>query len=285
MNDEIADHQEITIQVKPVQRAGFFVNMVVAMILGGIYAQQAGANDADLAKQLQNPIADLVSVPMKLDWDTDIGDEDADRSTYIVQPVIPVGLNDDWNVISRTIVPVYIDAEAPNEGGHDDTGMGDILQSFFFSPKAPTSAGWVWGVGPALALPTGDDDLTTEKFSVGPTAVMLKQSNGWTYGALANQLWSISGDDDAEDVNSTFLQPFLAYTTKTQTTYTINSESTYDWEAEEWTAPINFMISQLTSLGEQPVQFQFGYRDYVDSPNDTLDWGLRFTVTFLFPKL
>ena len=260
---------------------------VISTLIGGIaLSQQVSAEDdaAELAKKLSNPIANLVSVPMKLDWDTNIGAADADRSTYVIQPVIPIELNATWTVISRTIVPVYIDAESPVVGGSDTTGMGDILQSFFISPKAPTAGGWVWGAGPVLSLPTGDDGLTSDKFSVGPTAVVLKQESGWTVGALANHLWSVSGDSAAADVSSTFLQPFVAYTTKTYTTIGLNTESTYNWETEQWTVPINLTVAQLMKFGKQPVQFLLGYRNYVDSPNDVQDWGLRFQVTFLFPK-
>jgi len=260
------------------------VSLFAFMAGAAAYSGQVTADDSDLANQLVNPIADLISMPIKLDWDTNIGKADADRSTYTVQPVIPIGLNDEWNIISRTITPVYIDAESPVKGGGDDTGMGDILQSFFFSPKAPTSSGWVWGVGPALSLPTGDDGLTSDKFSIGPTAVVLRQADGWTYGALTNQLWSISGDDDAEDVSSFFLQPFLAFTTKTATTFVLNTESSYDWKDNDWTVPINATVSQLVRIGKQPVQFQVGYRHYAESPDDTFDWGLRLQVTFLFPK-
>lgn len=272
------------------------VYCVSAVIACLALSQQAYAADEtaakppateDLAKKLSNPIANLISWPTKVDWDTDIGPEDADRTTYTTQPVIPVGLNDDWNVISRTIIPVYIDAESPVAGGDDETGMGDILQSFFFSPKKPTSGGLIWGVGPALSVPTGDDGLTTNKFSVGPTFVMLKQDGPWTLGFLANQLWDVSGDDDAEDVNSTFFQPFLAYNTKTHTTLSLNTESSYNHEADsgdEWTVPINATVSQLVKLGHQPVQFQLGYRHYADTPSGGPDHGIRAQVTFLFPK-
>ena len=248
-------------------------------------AEEKKADDAaELAKKLSNPIAALISVPIKFDWDTGIGTADADRSSFTIQPVIPFGLNDTWNVISRTIVPFYIDAESPVLGGSDTNGMGDILQSFFFTSKAPTARGWIWGVGPVLGLPTGDDGLTTDKFSVGPNALALKQVGGWTYGALVNHLWSVSGDDDRSDVSATFLQPFLSYATKTHTTFGLNTESSYDWEAEEWTVPINVTVSQLIKVGKQPISLQVGYRNYVDSPNDVMDWGLRFQVTFLFPK-
>jgi hypothetical protein len=260
-------------------------SIAATLVMSAMVSQGASAADdsANLAQQTQNPIADLISVPVKLDWDTDIGPEDADRSTYVVQPVIPINMNKDWNVISRTIVPVYIDSQSPVPGGNDTTGMGDILQSLFFSLKAATSDGWIWGAGPAFSLPTGDDGLTTDKFSIGPTAVALKQEDGWTYGGLFNQLWSVSGDDDAEDVSSLFLQPFVAFTTKSLTTFSINTESTYDWKAEEWTIPINAQVSQLVKLGEQPLSLLAGYRYYADTPSGGPDWGLRLQVTFLFP--
>jgi len=266
------------------QAMGVIACTLGAFVGGVLLPQQAGADDADLAKKLQNPIADLISVPIKLDWDTGAGPADADRTTYTVQPVIPFSLNEKVNVISRTIVPVYIDADSPVKGGSDSTGMGDILQSFFFSPKAPTAGGWIWGAGPALSLPTGDDGLTSDKFSIGPTGVVLKQVGGWTYGGLFNHLWSVSGDDDRPSVSNTFLQPFGSYTTKKNTTYGVNTESSYNWKDSEWTVPINLTVSQLTRFGKQPISLQAGYRNYLDAPKGGPDWGLRFQATLLFPK-
>jgi hypothetical protein len=135
-----------------------------------------------------------------------------------------------------------------------------------------------------LSLPTGSDGLTSDKFSIGPTAVALRQHDGWTYGGLVNHLWSVSGDDDVKDVNATFLQPFLSFTMKTHTTLGLNTESTYDWQAEEWTVPVNLTVSQLLKVGKQPIQLQLGYRNYADAPSGGPDWGLRFQITFLFPK-
>lgn len=110
----------------------------LSLLAGGFICSQPvfAVDDAELAKQTQNPIASLISVPIKVDWDTDIGSADADRTTFVVQPVIPISLNEDWNVISRTIVPVYIDAESPVDGGQNYKGNGDVLQSFFFSPRS-----------------------------------------------------------------------------------------------------------------------------------------------------
>jgi hypothetical protein len=263
-------------------RNSLLIQLLVVLASPG---SAAAADDAaELAKKLSNPVAALISVPFQYNWDTGIGPADADRSTLNIQPVIPVSLNQDWNVISRTIVPL-IDADSPVVGGKDHSGLGDIVQSLFFSPKAPTAGGWIWGAGPVFLLPTASNDaLGSEKWGIGPTAVALKQENGWTYGVLGNHIWSFAGDDNRADVNATFLQPFLSYTTKSFTTLTLNTESTYDWEADQWTVPINVVVSQLVKLGGKPVSFSFGYRNYADAPSGGPEWGLRFVVTLLFPK-
>jgi hypothetical protein len=169
-------------------------------------------------------------------------------------------------------------------GTGSQTGLGDITQSFFFSPVQPTRGGWIWGAGPALLIPTATDDaLGTGKFGLGPTVVLLKQSHGWTYGALVNHIWSVVGNDDRENVNSTFLQPFVAYQTKTLTTFTLNTESSYDWQHSQWTVPVIGQVSQLVKIGKQPVNFQMGVKYYAEGPSGAPEWGLRFAVTFLFP--
>jgi hypothetical protein len=244
------------------------------------------ASDAELAMQLSNPVAALISVPLQLNYDQDIGPaDDGDRWLLNVQPVIPFGLNDEWNLISRTILPVVRQSDI-FPGAGTQTGTGDVVQSIFFSPKAPTASGWIWGAGPVLLLPTGSNDLlTTDKWGAGPTAVVLKQSNGWTRGVLANHLWSFAGEDDRADVNATFLQPFLTFTTPTQWTFGLNTESTYDWENEQWSVPVNVSASKLTRLGTQLVSFGGGVRYWLDSPDSGAEgFGLRMTVTLLFPR-
>jgi len=247
-------------------------------------ARGADAQDekAELAKKLQNPIASLVSVPVQNNWDFGIGPADAMRYTANIQPVTPFSISTDWNLIVRTIIPV-IYAEEPVKGFGNKFGLGDITQSFFFSPKEPVG-GWILGAGPVALWPTETDSaLGTGKWGAGPTVVALRQDHAWTYGILANQIWSYAGWGD-QNVNATFLQPFVGYTTKTLTTFTVNTESTYDWQARQWTVPINFMVQQLVKIGKLPIAFQLGYRYYADKPNGGPDWGLRFTITFLFPK-
>ena len=249
-------------------------------------ANGVGAADeaAELAKKLQNPVASLISVPLQSNWDFGIGSANAMRYTLNVQPVIPFSLNAEWNLITRTIIPI-IHAESPVAGGDSTSGLGDIVQSFFLSPSAPTSRGWIWGAGPVFLYPSATDDaLGAEKWGAGPTAVFLRQDSGWTYGLLANHIWSFAGTDSRADLSATFLQPFVSYTTKTYTTFGLNTESTYDWENSQWTVPINLTVAQLLKIGGMPMQFQAGGRVYAERPDGGADWGLRFTVTFLFPK-
>jgi len=249
---------------------------------GGGGADEEAAKQAELVKKTLNPIASLVSVPFQNNWDFGIGPSDAMKYTLNFQPVIPISLNDDWNMISRTILPtVYLESTAP--GVSSKFGLGDTVQSFFFSPKeAP--GGWIMGAGPVLLLPTATDiALGSGKWGAGPTAVVLRQDKGFTYGVLANQVWSYEGWGD-QNVNATYVQPFLGYTTKTYTTFLVNTESTYDWNARQWSVPMNFMITQMLKIGKQPISLQLGYRYYADGPKGGPDWGLRFAVTLLFPK-
>jgi hypothetical protein len=258
------------------------VIIAVLLMTMPVFAQ----DEEDLAKKLSNPVASLISVPIQANYDENIGsDEEGSVWKINIQPVIPITLNEEWNLISRTILPIIDQDDIPIKG-MGESGIGDIVQSLFFSPKEPTAGGWIWGAGPVFLIPTASEDvLGTEQWGIGPTAVGLKQVGPWTFGGLVNHIESVAGEEDRADVSATFIQPFISYITKTKTTISLNTESTYDWENEEWSVPINFNVLQLLKIGPQIIQVGVGMRYWADSPeNEPQDWGARLQLTFLFPK-
>lgn len=250
-----------------------------------------------LAKQLANPISSLISVPFQANEDFGFGPTgDGYKFTLNIQPVVPISLNKDWNLILRTILPIvsqydlfYVDNAPPGTPAQNryQAGLGDTTQSFFFSPKKPGPFGLIWGLGPVFLYPTGTHPfLGTGTFSIGPTAVILKQAGGVTAGALINQLWSVIEEEHRSDFSQMFFQPFFAYTTKTHTTFTLSSEMSANWNANEgdrWTVPVIFQISQILKLGKQPVSIQIGGKYYADTPRYGPTWGARLNFTLLYP--
>jgi hypothetical protein len=263
------------------------MNRLIPTALLSVAAATAHAQNADeMAKQVANPIASLTSVPVQFNDEYDAGVDGAGHRLRInVQPVIPISIGEDWNLISRTIVPI-IRQEHMRPGAGEQSGIGDATQSLFFSPKALTAGGWTWGVGPVVLLPTASDDLLgSDRWGAGPTVVALRQTaSGWTYGALVNHIASFAGDDARADINATFLQPFVAKRIGPGRTVSMNVESTYDWERDAWTAPLNLGISQILPIGKQLVSVQAGAAYYVEAPSGAPEWGARITVTFLYPK-
>jgi hypothetical protein len=256
-----------------------------------VAAQEAPADPnaeaQNLAKQLSNPIANLVSIPFQFNWENGVGVHEDLRFVLNVQPVVPFSLGEDWNLIGRLILPFVNQPAGLAPGTTTASGTSDIVLSAFFSP---TKGDLVWGIGPVLGLPTTTDPLLgSGKWSAGPTAVVLKQAGPWTVGALANHLWSYAntGDYKRYDVSTTLVQPFLSYGTKGGITFSLNTESTYNWEAdsgEEWTVPVNLSVSKITKLGPFPFSVQAGGGPYAKSPEGGPEWKLRTSFTLILPK-
>src|SRR5262245_57837539 len=222
---------------------------------------------ATLAKKLSNPISDLVSVPFQFNWYQNVGP--LELSTFIlnVQPVIPLQLDEHWNLIMRIIIP-FIGQPPFFEGDVSTFGIGDITSSFFFSPNNNSS--FTWGVGPVFETPSSyQPTIGSGRYSIGPTAVALQQTGKWTIGVLWNQVWSVAGDKRRADVNHMFLQPFVAYQATRTVTLTVNSETTANWEAHDgdrWTVPILGEISKLDKLGPFPASYQLGLAWFAATP-------------------
>ena len=241
---------------------------------------------AELAMKLSNPIASLISVPLQYNYDEYGGANDgAAVSKLLVQPVVPFSLNENWNLITRTIIPLVDQQDFPL-AAMNESGLGDITSSLYFSPKSPTAGGWIWGAGPVLLLPTATQDvLGTEKWGIGPTGVVLKQTGPWTVGLLAGHIWSVAGDDSRNDVSTSTLQPFFSYTTKAHTTIGAYTESAYDWKGEQWQVPLIVQAGQLFKIGPQILQLAVAGKYWAEAPdNGPEGWGLRLQLTLLFPK-
>ena len=252
-------------------------------------------DDANLAKDLQNPVAGLITVPMESR--VDVGPGSTWRYTLNLQPVIPFELSHDWLMVSRTILP-FVCAPKPvgGEPSFDNVsdsavvkrgptlgGIGDLTQSFFLVPKE-SPGGWIWGAGPVFRMPTASREFFGQgQWGAGPTAVVLRQDGPWTCGMLANHVWSFAGWGP-QDVSTTFLQPFLAYTTESNTSFGLGSEAGYDWENGQWVVPVDLSVSQLVRIGKLPLSLGLGGRLYAERPNGGPTWGVSLTVTFMFPQ-
>jgi hypothetical protein len=239
---------------------------------------------AELAKKLSNPVASLISVPFQNNTDVGIGDFNGTRNTMNIQPVIPVGLSPKLNLIGRVILPVISQHDITGEGTIQ-SGLSDAVISAFFSPSQ-TKNGLVWAVGPVFLVPIATEDLLgTEKFGTGPTALLLKQTHGWTYGALVNQIWSVAGEENRANVNQMFLQPFLVHNWKSGAGIGVNAEMTQAWEAGTNSTFINPFVSGVTKLGKQIISLSIGPRIQVSAPDgNKADFGVRAVLTFVFPK-
>lgn len=250
----------------------------------GMLSAQAFADDQkpSLSQQLANPIANLISVPIQYNALFDGGlDGKARASVLDIQPVIPFRLNEDWNLITRTILPIAYIQNLFNGIG-DVSGLGDTQLSAFLSPEKAGPGGLIWGIGAVINIPTATDPLLgTSKWGAGPSAVALVQQGSWTVGVLANQMWTFDGGDA---INMSFVQPWVTYELQDNWSISATSQTSYDWNAQEWTVPLNVGVAKLVNIGKRPVQFQVGGIYMLTAPSGAPRWGLQTTVTFLFPK-
>lgn len=241
----------------------------------------AQESNAELAGAAANPLADLISLPFQNNTNFGIGPFDRTSNVLNIQPVIPLF---GGRVITRTIVPIVSIPDVSSETGTLSSGLGDILATAFYSPP---SSGVVWGIGPVLSLPTGGEMRGSQKWGLGPSVVLVATPASWTLGVLANNVWSIGGDSEADDVNQGLLQYFAVYTMPGG--WYVNSAPiiTANWEAEEgqeWTVPFGAGAGKVFRIGKLPINSQVGAYYNVVKPDSGPDWQFRVQVQLLFPS-
>jgi len=256
----------------------------------------AASNAEELRKQSQNPIASLISVPIQDNFNFNIGPADRTQNVLNIQPVIPLKVTKDWNLIIRWITPIiYQPLPIPQETGPTNQtagvyGLGDMNPSFFFSPSKPHKL--IWGVGPTFVLPTATNTtfLGQGKLSMGPSIVALVQPSHWTLGILANNVWSVAGHSnlDKPAVNQFLLQWFVNYNMKKGWYLTTSPIVTANWRATDgnvWTVPFGGGVGRIMKLGFQPVNITAQFYSNPVRPSGTSPWGMRLQFVLLFPKL
>jgi len=262
-----------------------------AAALGGLLlvsiAAQAELSSEELAKLAQNPVGNLISLPFQNNTNFDVGPLEKTQNILNIQPVYPIHVDNDWNVITRTIMPlIWQPGFFPGQGS--TFGLGDIQFSAFLSPANPDEV--IWGVGAIAQLPTNSDEvLGNDRWGLGPTAVVLKMQKGspWVYGALINNVWSVTDSNSDPPINTMLLQPFLNYNYPGGFYLTTAPIITANWEADSgdtWTIPLGGGVGRIFHFGKLPVNTQLSAYYNVETPDYGADWQLRLQVQFMFPK-
>lgn len=238
---------------------------------------------ADLAKQTQNPVSSLISIPLQFNFNGGGGFGNATSIVLNIQPVVPVRVSERWNAIVRTIVPIV---SLPDASGGHETGLGDIQEEIFFSPAKPAKL--TWGIGPIFSFPTSTNALTrTGDWGIGPAAVAVMQPGSWVLGGLVTQVWGFAGDDAPPGLNQLLMQPFINYNFGTSG-WALSSAPiiTANWEAadgQEWTVPLGLGIARTTRFQRRPISIGAQYYYNVEHPDASSSWTLRFNLSLLYP--
>jgi len=271
-----------------------FVQALVAILLLSpiAAAQQEPENEnqtANLQKATQNPVASLISVPLQNNTNFGANPGYRNQDVLNIQPVIPIGISKDWNLLLRWITPI-IYQPVPNAPGTPETGeygLGDMQPTFFISPKKPGKL--IWGVGPVLQLPTATNTFLGQgKLGIGPSTVVLTQPGHWTLGLLENNVWSVAGSGSRPAVNQFLMQYFINYNLKKGWFIGVSPIITANWEASRgnvWTVPFGGGIGRIMKFGAQPVSLVAQFYGNAVHPANTPSWTMRLQISFLFPKL
>lgn len=247
------------------------------------FAQTSNNDDIEkLARQMANPLSSITNIPLQNNFDFKVGPYSGFRYNLNVQPIFSFRLTENWNVMSRSIVS-FISQNNVIAENSSQTGIGDILQSFFLTPGKVKSK-FIWGAGPVISIPTATNDVfRSNKWSIGPTILLVRKDKHFTVGALMNSLWSFAGSG-TNDVSTTFIQPFISYTAKRGRSYSMGSENTQDWNNDIFGGDITIILAQILKIKKQIIQFGIGPKFYYGNNPYNPKWGIRFNIALIYPK-
>jgi len=248
------------------------------------FAQEKETSTSDLEKQIQNPVASIVSIPFQFNWDQYSG---TNHATLNVQPVLPFSLGKGGNIISRTIIPTTTmpNPNTPDWSGGKMKGIGNIVQAFFWTPAK--AGKFIWAVGPTFNFPTVTANMGTEKFAIAPAIFALYQNNGWSFGGIFENFWGVAGNSAAPDFNLFYTQVFITKSFKSKWYINTAPIITANWEAEKskrWTVPLGLGIGKLSMVNKLPVNWKVSWYGYVEHPAGAHS-QVQFQMTFILPTL
>ncbi len=254
----------------------------------------AEMSQEEIAKATQNPLTAMYTLPIQNNtyfYDTKYAD--GVKNIANIQPVVPVDINEEWVMVTRTILPVvYKEDTVPAPSKKNKFGLGDTTFTAFFTQKNTKKGEWLWGIGPVVYLPTATDDtLGTKKWGAGPAFVALDMNGKWVYGSLIMHIWSFAGSGQSEGyqkVNLTTIQPFVNYNMPGGWFIASVPIITANWEAtsgNEWTVPLGGGVGKALKFGKIPWTMQLHAYYNIEKPDDYgEDWQLRFQINLLFPR-
>ena len=263
------------------------LSLALSVALLPVLSFSEGMSEAEkekLAKAAQNPVASMISLPFQNNTNLNIGPNDSTQNILNIQPVWPFKVNDDWNVITRTIVPVTSNPDVLTGEGRVK-GIGDTVFTAFLSPS--DSGDVTWGVGPMILLPTATEDtLGQDTWAAGISGVVLTMPGHWVIGSLISNIWSVGGGD--ADINLFTWQPFVNYNLDDGWYIVTAPILTANWEADSdhrWTVPLGGGIGKIFRIGKQPINAQLSLYNNVVTPDDYgAEWQVRAQSQFMFPK-
>lgn len=262
--------------------------------------ENQGTSATELNKELTNPVSSLWSLSIQQN-NYHLDRPDRWQSNLQFQPVLPIALTKDWNLITRPVFQLFNSTPYPHvyrpKGSlrpkveyRRTTGFGDTILMEMFSPGPSLVGNWLLGIGPTFIFPTATSKYTgQEKWQAGPAAVVGYLSKKWILGAFVQNWSSFAGDKHRESTNQMNLQPIASWFLKDGWSVGYSGNILANWEVEKdnrWTVPVGLGVNKIVKFGRLPVKLGLAAQ-YMPIRPDRFGqmWNIQLQVTPVLPKL